>query len=78
MGSIEPRSPVEVDAPCEGGTRGRGRWGFGELACYVERGAAKLRWTDDRTQMYGVLDATDGDVAALYQWWRSQGRRLGR
>jgi len=53
-------------------------WGPGELACYLRGGEARIRWTDDRTGMYALLDATNGDIDALYRWWRSKGRRLGR
>ncbi|MFV2064472.1 MAG: zinc ribbon domain-containing protein [Chloroflexota bacterium] len=53
-------------------------WGPGDLACYSRGGEAQIRWTDDRTGMYALLDATDGDIDALYRWWRSKGRRLGR
>lgn len=77
LASIEP-PPAETEAACTGGLAGWTRWGFGALACYMEGGTARLRWTDDRTAMYGVLDATDADMEALYGWWRTSGRRLGR
>jgi hypothetical protein len=62
---------------CADGEPGLGRWASGGIVCYVEDGIAKIRWTDERSGLYGVVDATDRNLAALYAWWRSNGRRLG-
>jgi hypothetical protein len=46
----------------------------GEVICYVTRsGNAALRWTDQRTDTYGVLNAVAGrdDLAVLYRHWRT-------
>jgi hypothetical protein len=70
--------PAEASSACEA-TGGGGRiWDAGEIACYVRGGRARIRWTDERTGMYALLDAADGDMETLYGWWRSKGRRLGR
>jgi hypothetical protein len=56
---------------CAGGSRGVAPWAHGEVACYVSKtsGEAKLRWTDERTHTYGVIDASDRDTRALYGAW---------
>lgn len=53
--------------------RGEQPWAHGRVACWVSPTAPQLahvRWTDDRTTTYGVLDGTDVDIDALYRWWR--------
>jgi hypothetical protein len=69
--------PPETDRACTGGYAGTWSWPSGQIACYMDD-TAQIRWTDDRSGMYGVLDATDNDLATLYDWWRRNGRRLGR
>jgi hypothetical protein len=73
---IEVLPPVVAEA-CVDGAPGQGRWGSGSIVCYVEDGIAKIRWTDERSGLYGIVDATDRNLAALHAWWRSNGRRLG-
>lgn len=77
IGRIEPAPPL-TDGACDDGVAGLRGWANGEIVCYVQDGVAKIRWTDMRTGMYGVLDATDADLDGVYGWWRSNGRRLGR
>ncbi len=51
--------------------RGQATWPHGELVCYRSTAPkeAKLRWIDERTNTYGVLDATDQDIARLHAVW---------
>jgi len=77
LSDIEPRPP-ETGSGCDGGEEGVRAWGNGDIACWVDDRAARIRWTDVRTGMFGVLDASDLDLADLYAWWRTNGRRLGR
>jgi hypothetical protein len=63
--------PVRNGA-CADGRAGWDRWLHGEVLCYVQRdGYAALRWTDQRTSTYGVLNAVAGrkDLADLYSAW---------
>lgn len=60
---------------CSGGTRGITTWTHGDVACYVSKSSAgtkraRIRWTDERTNTYGVLDATDTKLARLVRWWQ--------
>lgn len=73
VAQIDP-PPRSRDGACANGRQGRASWEHGELVCYVARpsGQAKLRWTDERTETYGVIDANDDDLAALYQAWFTQ------
>jgi hypothetical protein len=60
--------------PCVDGTPGWGTWQHGEVVCYVsEAGHAAMRWTDERTSTYGLLNAVAGstDLAALYRHWQT-------
>jgi hypothetical protein len=60
--------------PCVDGKPGWGRWQHGEVVCYVsEAGHAALRWTDERTSTYGLMNAAAGstDLAALYRHWQT-------
>ena len=67
---IEPR-PKPRDLSCSSGSGGVASWAHGEVACYVSKasGEAKLRWTDERTDTYGIIDASDRDLRALYGAW---------
>ncbi len=58
---------------CRDGDDGYGTWAHGEYFCYVSRagGHALLRWTDERTDTYGVLDATDAELRPLYRAWKA-------
>jgi hypothetical protein len=69
---IEPEPPRRRGA-CSSGDRGIRRWSHGELVCYVDRAnsprRAKIRWTDERTNTYGILDGESRSIAELYDWW---------
>jgi hypothetical protein len=56
--------------PCDA-ARGPVDWRHGQVACWVEpqASAARLHWTDERTDLYGVMEASDDDLAALYERW---------
>ncbi len=43
----------------------------GQVACFVEQGVAYLVWTDDAAVALGYVSNGDGDVAALYEWWKA-------
>ncbi len=67
---IEPNPPAREGA-CADGRRGLTTWAHGQLVCYVAQPSkeAKLRWTDERTGTYGVLDASSRDIAQLHAVW---------
>jgi len=56
---------------CRDGNKGYGSWAHGEYFCYVSKtgGHALLRWTDERTNTYGVLDANNARLKPLYRAW---------
>ena len=58
-------------------TRAPASWAFGQIACYVEGGRAKIKWTDERSTTYGLIDTTSRDLEALYSWWLSEAMDLG-
>lgn len=63
----------EPERPCVNGRPGRGTWEQGEFFCFVSKqGNALMRWTNERTGTYGVMDAVAGnkDLRALYRQWR--------
>jgi class 3 adenylate cyclase len=57
-----------------------GRWEFGaeqgRLLCYGSRNAT-LMWTYDDANLLASAERSDGDVRALYNWWREHARLLG-
>jgi hypothetical protein len=58
--------------PCADGRAGRDTWLHGEYLCYVsDDGLALLRWTDERTATYGVMNGVAGrqDLTRLYRAW---------
>jgi predicted metalloprotease len=69
---IDPHPPRRSSA-CQQGMAAIQRWRHGELACYVDKSRtpyrARIRWTDERTNTYGVLDADDRSIERLFQWW---------
>ena len=70
VGQIEPAPPMR-DGACTDGRKGQATWPHGELVCYRSTAPkeAKLRWIDERTNTYGVLDATNQDIARLHAVW---------
>ncbi len=69
---IDPKPPTR-DGACGDGRKGLTSWEHGELVCYVAKPsrAAKLRWTDERTSTYGVLDGSDRDIERLHAVWKA-------
>lgn len=60
--------------PCRDGRPGRGAWSDGEYLCYVsDQGTALLRWTDERTGTYGVMNAITGraNLKTLHTQWQT-------
>jgi hypothetical protein len=68
------RANIEADSGgCLDGTAGETAWKHGRILCFLTSGRkAAIRWTDDRYQLYGALNATDRDIASLVEWWRSE------
>ena len=67
------RAPIS-SAPCKDGRPGRGDWEHGEYLCYEsDAGTALLRWTDARTDTYGVVNAVagSGNLKSLFRHWES-------
>ena len=58
-----------------------GRWEFGatqgRLLCYGSRNAT-LMWTYDDENLMAIAVRSDGDMRALYTWWREHARLLER
>ena len=67
---IEPGPPTRGGA-CADGRKGETTWEHGALVCYRSTAPkeAKLRWIDERTNTYGVLDAPDQNIARLHAAW---------
>ena len=68
---VSGKAPMRT-LPCADGRPGRDVWLHGEYLCYVsDPGTAQLRWTDQRTGTYGVLNAVAGrkDLARLHRQW---------
>ena len=64
----------ERDDPCFDGRAGRGTWPNGEYLCYVsDAGTALLRWTDERTDTYGVMNGVAGKkrLGVLARQWEA-------
>lgn len=43
----------------------------GRYACRVVAGRAEIWWTEDATALLAHATRADGDLAALYEWWRA-------
>ncbi len=67
-----------AEEACANETPGSDKWGFGNIVCGTSDGKAQIRWTDARSDSLGVVEGTNDDVAALYEWWRTNARTLGR
>lgn len=71
VGQIEPAPPVRPNA-CANGAPGTRTWDGGAVVCYISPvdGRAKLRWTDERTATYGVIDGRNDDLQRLFERWQ--------
>ncbi|HET7075125.1 MAG TPA: serine/threonine protein kinase [Mycobacterium sp.] len=45
----------------------------GQVACGTYQGAATITWTTDSKNVLSHIRASNTDVNALYQWWRTNG-----
>ena len=45
----------------------------GTIARSKDARRAKLRWTNERSNTFGVVDATRKDIRRLANWWRTAG-----
>jgi hypothetical protein len=45
----------------------------GQVACGTYKGAAVITWTTDSKFVLSHIRASNTDVNALYQWWRTNG-----
>jgi hypothetical protein len=45
----------------------------GQVACGTDEGKAEVIWTTDAKNILSFVRASNGDTAALYQWWRTNG-----
>ncbi|MEB3984081.1 serine/threonine protein kinase [Mycobacterium sp. 663a-19] len=45
----------------------------GKVACGTYQGQAEVIWTTDAKNVMSLIRGSGGDVAALYQWWQSNG-----
>jgi hypothetical protein len=57
---------------CLDGEAGRTSWANGDVLCYVnEAGYAQPRWTDERTDTHGVMNAVPNEarIKALARQW---------
>ena len=64
----------EREGACLDGQPGRTSWANGDVLCYVnESGYAQLRWTDERSATYGVMNAVPDEVRikVLARQWRT-------
>jgi hypothetical protein len=69
---------AQADEVCSNETPGTSKWGFGNVICETVDGVARVRWTDSRTDTMGVVESSGTNVEALYEWWRTNARPLGR
>jgi hypothetical protein len=51
----------------------QGTAGGGTVACGTYQGAAEIIWTIDAKNILAYVRASNGDVSAIYQWWRTNG-----
>ena len=59
------------DLPCDRSRPDPVEWQHGRLACWIapQGSVAQVHWTDERTKLYGILEAAQGDLEALYGHW---------
>ena len=65
---------------CADGAKGYGIGPGPEYFCYRSKssGRALIRWKDEGTNTYGVLDATDRDLRGLWDAWQELGPNYDR
>ena len=57
---------------CRDGIASMSTWEHGRVICYRSTSNnARIRWTDDRSMTYGVVNSSASDVPALETWWRA-------
>ena len=62
---------AEGSGGCYDGTPGETTWESGRIACYNRTDdRAAIRWINERSLMYGALNATNSDLPALFSWWQ--------
>jgi hypothetical protein len=64
------------EGDCASSPKGQGRWELsgvdaGALACTIADGEAILVWSKAADDFVGLARRSDGDSAALYQWWKA-------
>ncbi|BBX64834.1 hypothetical protein MSAS_40080 [Mycobacterium saskatchewanense] len=45
----------------------------GQVACGTYQNAAEIIWTTDAKNVLSYIRGSNGDAAALYEWWKSNG-----
>jgi hypothetical protein len=66
-------------SPCGEGGQSPGTWHqgngqtAGEVACGTYKNAAVITWTTDSKNVLSHIRASNTNVDALYQWWRTNG-----
>ena len=70
------KGPDDTVDLCRSGGTTRQQWGDpamvgGEVGCYVGSEGAHLFWTRTDTRVFCHVIRTDGNAAALYEWWGS-------
>jgi hypothetical protein len=45
----------------------------GQVACGTSNDAATIIWTTNSKNVLGTVTASNGDLNALYEWWRTRG-----
>lgn len=79
--AVGPRDPAVASGPaaCASGGEEERAWSrpdaptvtAGRYACRVVEGRAELWWTEDATALLARASRSDGDLAALFEWWRA-------
>jgi hypothetical protein len=66
-----PALGVSDDA-CRPRSPGAKAWQHGWLACWIPEGSAfaRLHWTDERTNTYGMLEAAHDGLQRIYRQWQ--------
>lgn len=67
-------------SPCGDNGQSPGTWHqgsngqtAGQVACGTYKNAAVITWTTDAKNVLSHIRASNTDVSALYQWWRTNG-----